>query len=233
MMRKHLNKRPSPAMAVALIALFIALSGTTYAATGGNFILGNPNTASSTSSLSAPVAGKALQINNLSTAPGATALGLNVASGHPPFATNSTTRVANLNADAVDGLDSSNLLQAIGGGVVRRHSDVLQPGIGQSVGLDGGFSIQYNCPATPTSSGAALISNNSGETIRLFKDAGGTNPAVAVVAQGGFSTQSTNPAGDAITFQTRRADGFMVSVWMFSVHRTSDCLWEFLAVTTP
>ena len=92
------RSRPSHTTVVAYLALFIALGGTTYAATGGTFILGKPNTASSTSSLSAPVAGKALQLTNTSTGAGATALGLNVASGHPPFAVNSTTRVANLTA---------------------------------------------------------------------------------------------------------------------------------------
>jgi len=92
---------------VAYVALFVALGGTTYAATGGNFILGKPNSASSTSSLTAPVSGKALQLNNTSTAAGATALGLNVATGHAPFTVNSGTKVANLNADKLDGIDST------------------------------------------------------------------------------------------------------------------------------
>jgi hypothetical protein len=56
-MRKHLRKRPSPSMAVALLALFIALSGTTYAATGGNFILGPANTAENQTTLTASVNG--------------------------------------------------------------------------------------------------------------------------------------------------------------------------------
>src|SRR6478609_9131108 len=97
--------RPSPAMIVACIALLVALGGTTYAATGGNFILGKSNTASSTSTLSAPIADKALTVTNNSIKAGATALGLNVASGHPPFKVNSGTKVANLNADELDGQD--------------------------------------------------------------------------------------------------------------------------------
>ena len=99
--------RPSPAMVVACISLLVALGGTTYAATGGKFILGQSNTASSKSTLSAPIADKALTVNNSSTKPGATALGLNVASGHPPFKVNSDARVAGLNADQVDGQDSA------------------------------------------------------------------------------------------------------------------------------
>jgi hypothetical protein len=99
--------RPSHGTVVAYLALFIALGGTTYATTGGNFILGKPNSASATTSLTAPVAGKGLQVTNTSTGAGATGLGLNVASGHTPFTTNSGTKVANLNADKLDNLDSS------------------------------------------------------------------------------------------------------------------------------
>jgi hypothetical protein len=107
----RIRSRPSHATVVAYVALFVALGGTTYAATGGNFILGQPNSASSTTSLTrtGANAGKGLQVTNTSTGAGATALGLNVASGHPPFTVNSGTKVANLNADKLDGLDSSQL----------------------------------------------------------------------------------------------------------------------------
>jgi hypothetical protein len=107
-MRKKLRSgRPSHATVVAYLALFAALGGTTYAATGGNFILGQPNSASSRTSLSAPIADRALQVTNTNTGTGATALGLNVAAGRPPFTVNSGTKVANLNADKLDGKDSS------------------------------------------------------------------------------------------------------------------------------
>jgi hypothetical protein len=105
-MRKRF--RPSHGTVVAYVALFVALGGTTYAATGGNFILGQANTASSTTSLARTGANtaKGLQVTNTSTGTGATALGLSVASGHAPFTTNSGTKVTNLNADKLDGVDS-------------------------------------------------------------------------------------------------------------------------------
>jgi hypothetical protein len=98
---------------VGYIALFVALGGTTYAATGGNFILGQANSASSTTSLTRTGAntGKGLQVTNTSTGAGATALGLNVASGHSPFTVNSGTKVANLNADRLDGFDSTGFIR--------------------------------------------------------------------------------------------------------------------------
>jgi hypothetical protein len=109
--RLHI-RRPSPAMLVALLALFVALGGTAVAATGGNFVLGQANTATTTSALSASLAGKALQVTNTNTGTGATALGLNVATGHVPFTVNSGTKVINLNADKVDGVDSTAFYRA-------------------------------------------------------------------------------------------------------------------------
>jgi hypothetical protein len=90
---------------VGYIALFVALGGTTYAATGGNFILGQSNSASSTTSLSAGTTGPVLRATNTSTG---TAAGFNVSAGHPPFNVNSGTKVTNLNADKLDGKDATN-----------------------------------------------------------------------------------------------------------------------------
>jgi hypothetical protein len=107
-MRQKLRSHLTYANVISTLALFLVVGGgTTLAATGGNFILGQSNSASSTTSLTAPVAGKGLQVTNTSTGTGATALGLNTASGHAPFMVNSGTKVANLNADKLDGLDSS------------------------------------------------------------------------------------------------------------------------------
>jgi hypothetical protein len=106
-MRHWLRSHLTYANVMVTILGFIVLGGTAVAATGGNFILGQSNSASSTTSLTAPLAGKGLQVTNTSTGAGATALGLNVASGHPPFTVNSGTKVTNLNADKLDGMDSS------------------------------------------------------------------------------------------------------------------------------
>jgi hypothetical protein len=113
-MRQRIRSHLTYANVMVTILAFVVLGGASYAATGGNFILGKPNSASTTSSLTAPVSGKALQLNNTSTAAGATALGLNVASGHQPFTVNSGTKVANLNADKLDGIDSGGLVKGRG-----------------------------------------------------------------------------------------------------------------------
>src|SRR4051812_4977470 len=99
--------RISPSMAVALLALFVALGGVGYSATGGNFVLGQANTATSQSSLSSATPGKTLVLTNTDPSATSRALALNVPSGHPPFEVNSGAKVTSLNADRVDGLDST------------------------------------------------------------------------------------------------------------------------------
>ena len=49
---------------VGYLALFVALGGTTYAATGGTFILGKSNSASSKTSLAARISDKALALTS-------------------------------------------------------------------------------------------------------------------------------------------------------------------------
>jgi hypothetical protein len=64
--------RPSHATVVAYLALFIALGGTTYAATGGNFILGQPNTAGAPTQLSSATTNSAgaFKVTNTNTTTG-------------------------------------------------------------------------------------------------------------------------------------------------------------------
>lgn len=109
-------RKPSPPMIVALLSLFVALSGVAVAANGGSFVLGQSNTATANTSLSAPVAGgKALQLTNNDTSNAAsTALGLTVASGHAPFTVNTGIKVTSLNADKIDGIDSTGFLPKTG-----------------------------------------------------------------------------------------------------------------------
>jgi hypothetical protein len=101
-------RKPSPAMVVALLALFVALGGVGVAATGGNFILGQSNGAGNTTSLSSGVtSGATLSITNTGGKPAGR---FSSNSGVPPLAVNNGTRIPNLNADKLDGFDSSSFL---------------------------------------------------------------------------------------------------------------------------
>ncbi|MGN6380873.1 MAG: hypothetical protein ACTHNU_18115 [Gaiellales bacterium] len=106
---------PSPAMAVAMLALVAALGGQTAYGAAANFLLNVTNTSTAQTTLNgSAIAGKALQITNTNTTTGATALGLNVAAGHAPFTVTSNTKVAKLNADLLDGKDSTAFLPVAG-----------------------------------------------------------------------------------------------------------------------
>jgi hypothetical protein len=91
--------RPSAATVISLIALFFAMGGTAVAATGGNFILGKANTATSVSSLT-NTKGTALSLSSTSTT--------------PPLKVSNSVQVPNLNASELDGQTSSAFLPATG-----------------------------------------------------------------------------------------------------------------------
>ena len=89
---KLFKNRIVPALLTAVV-LIVGINATTYAATGGKFVLGFVNKAGRPSTLVNTKAGPALQ--------------LSTSTAYPPLAVNSTKKVANLNADTVDGIDSS------------------------------------------------------------------------------------------------------------------------------
>jgi hypothetical protein len=95
--------------ALSVSALFFSLGGAGWAANGGAFILGMFNSATQGTGLGANYNGTALALSNTSAGAAATALTLSVAVGHPPMKVNTVTKVTNLNADYLDGIDSTKL----------------------------------------------------------------------------------------------------------------------------
>jgi hypothetical protein len=96
-------------LAVAL-ALVLGVAAMALAAVPGDpFRLGQTNGIDAMSALVGNVAGPMLMADNNSTGAGATALDLRVEAGKPPMKVNSTTKVTKLNADRLDGLDSTGL----------------------------------------------------------------------------------------------------------------------------
>src|SRR5262245_56629203 len=105
-------RKRSPAVLVAITALFVALGGVGVAATGGTFILGHSNSANKTSGLASGVTtGPTLLVENSGGKPAAR---FNTGSGVEPFVLNNGTKVANLNADKLDGIDSTGFLSKSG-----------------------------------------------------------------------------------------------------------------------
>jgi len=96
-----------------LLALAVGLASTALAGTGvgARLDLGKTNAVNAVTRLVGNVAGPSVRIDNNSTGSGATALSLNVEPGRAPLKVDSATRVANLNADRVDGRDSSQFVR--------------------------------------------------------------------------------------------------------------------------
>lgn len=93
-------KAPSHGTCVAYLALFMAMTGTAAAATGGTFVLGRSNAASTQTVLT-----------NSGTGP---VLALSTKSGQPPLAVSALSgKATNLSADKLDGLDSTQLQRRV------------------------------------------------------------------------------------------------------------------------
>ena len=112
-------------LAVSL-ALVFGVAATALAGTGvgAPFNLGETNRVDAISRLVGAVPGGSLVIDNNSAAAAATALDLRVEAGRAPLKVNSSTRVTRLNADLVDGLDSSELGEPRGFAFVKINGGV-------------------------------------------------------------------------------------------------------------
>jgi hypothetical protein len=97
-----------------ILALTAGLASTALAGTGvgARFDLGKVNTVNAITKLVGSVAGPSLQIDNNNAGASATALDLQVEPGKAPMSVNSDGRVANLNADKIDGQDSGAFMPA-------------------------------------------------------------------------------------------------------------------------
>jgi hypothetical protein len=99
------------ALIAAVVSAFVAAGAAV--ATTKTFVLGTSNTVDAATTATAGAAGlnaKMLQLTNNSTGSSATALGLTTPASRPPMIVSSGAKVANLNADKLDGVDSGGFL---------------------------------------------------------------------------------------------------------------------------
>ena len=92
-----------------MMALMVGVASSALAGTGigGVFNLGKTNSVNAVTKLAGSVPGASLVVDNNSTGSAATALDLQVEPGKAPMKVNSGTKVANLNSDTLDGIDSA------------------------------------------------------------------------------------------------------------------------------
>jgi hypothetical protein len=176
---------PSRAMAVAILALGFSMTGTALAVNPsllldqGNSATG-PTTVTADSTWPTSSSQRLLQLTNANSATGATALGLNVASGHPPFTVNSTKKVANLNADLLDGKDSSAFTSGTGSNrfasanVDADHTFIVALELGSRA-----FILSYSCPTDPASQHGLWRLEENFSSTTSFEFTAQTDTAVA------------------------------------------------------
>jgi hypothetical protein len=153
------------ALLTVVAMLTLALTSTALAGNGvgGVFNLGVTNTVNALTKLTGSVAGSSLVIDNNSTGTGATALNLQVEAGKAPMKVNSGTKVTNLNADKIDGKDSTDFVGPTNfDAKVLTTRDVFSQDYGP-------LPLEY----TYTSHGGTLIISASGSGYRSSSNARG------------------------------------------------------------
>jgi hypothetical protein len=181
-------RRPSPAVIIATAALFIAMSGTAYAATGGTFLLGKANTATTVTSLS----------NSKGTA-----LSLSSKAGTPPLSVNSAVQVPNLNASEVDGYSAYSFVQGSGTAYVAWGGpttlDALTSSPQKTIFLVAPPSdlieLEGDCDTGGTQGAQLTLYNYSGQTIQYsyLDDAGSQGESLANGSSSAVSGYVINP----------------------------------------
>ncbi len=137
---------------------------------------------------------------------------------------------SNLNADQLDGKDSSAFVQ--GGGSATRGALAISPGAFSTFLATPEFRLSYSCPASDitTNNGTLRVRNLSAtETVNLFSDNGGTNPnhygplntddGSANDPDSKFD-QAAAATGEFVTFGMQGS--YVATIQVFSVHRASD-----------
>ncbi|HUR02514.1 MAG TPA: hypothetical protein VM347_08240 [Nonomuraea sp.] len=193
---------PNHATVVAYVALSLALSGTAYAATGGTFVLGRSNAASSPTGL---------------TSSAGTPLVLNAKTGYAPLAVNSTTKVNRLNADLLDGVDSAALQRRVSGTCAAGHAVRAIAANGTVTCDDEKSTVQQVFADIDSTPASATLGFGSADCPAGYAAVGGgyfagtgTNPASALTEYASALSSYDPVAGqrsDSYVVQLRNLDG--------------------------
>jgi len=211
MIPTFVRKRLSPPMLVSLAALFAALGGAGYAATGGNFVLGQANTADQPTRLtSSSTTGPALRLTSSAAQPAASfsVPGDTTA----PFTVNSKGKVAKLNADMLDGVDSSGFLRSVAPVTLNgsTSSTVLQGvnnGAGGGVYGKGGTYPASGVYGEGTQDGYGIAGRAYGSHGAIYGQNLGTGPALELWTQPGVAPMTVNSASRVDNLNSTYLDG--------------------------
>ena len=229
-----------------MLALIFGMASTALGANNDPFILGVlNNTATAITKLTGNVSGgPALQVVNNKTEPGSRGLQVTVAANKPPIVVNASAgKAPNLNADKLDGKDSTGFVEA------RRENNgnfFDSKGIvAHSEGL-----IHYNpnsvfeevvthAPEGPpvdvllscsseTSNGTLRIVNKTterGDLQEVWVDDGSANPTYEILSQNNSIDKSVVPGSDHFTIKVASifSGNRMATIDLFTKHGTTGC----------
>jgi hypothetical protein len=224
--------------AIAIGTVLLLMSGSAVLAgtgVGGVFNLGVTNSVNKVSVLKGTVSTPLLRVTNDGTGP---ALSLQVKNpGTAPILLDaeSTGKVAHLNADMLDGKDST---QFIGGtGAVVSRAVAMGPGdisvvVFGPTADDVRWQVAYVCPSNLSDNGTYRILANFPGPLNLFFDQGLADPEYIVLPNNVEITRPANKSGEWAHLQMQSPAGWIADIDVFSVHRANDCHAQGLAVTS-
>lgn len=165
-----------------MLALVVGAASTAFGANGDAWKLGKPNVATKITGLagSLGVDGPMVRLVNNNAGTNDTALELRVQSGEAPMRVNSSTRVDNLNADQIDGQDSSQFAKSA---VYKAESAI---DAGTALG-DGTFVKGQACnPGDILLSGGPANVRADSDMVESFPTPGSTNSWSARIHKNGL-----------------------------------------------
>ena len=185
--------------------------------------------------MTANFAGKTLQLANTNTAAGATPLGLVAGTGRPPFTTNSTTKVTNLNADKLDGIDSTGFINGVG--TATAVAIPINPGAQSAFTFGPGWTVAYTCPANTANPGGlaiingAVVNGSSVGTNLFFEPTVSTPVYDQMPPNSGTANLPATPSGQVWEFRMQ-TNGYIATLEVATVNRANDCHFQAQALVT-
>jgi hypothetical protein len=204
-----------------ILALVLGVATAAFGANGDVFKVGRSNFASAVSVLDKSGAGPALR--------------LLVDSG-APMAVNSSAKVTNLNADKLDGLDSTRFVSGSGSvtSVDERFSD--PDGAGGLKGLSNPLTVpgaQIYAACLQQSSGVEMfLDRNNVSAVSLWRDDGGANPTAKTLQQSdpfdptADSDSSPVSAADRVIWHGSSTAGTFTAVLFTRYEGGNSCHWS-------
>ena len=199
--------RPSAAVVISLIALFIAMSGTAVAATGGSFILGKPNTATAVTSLS-DTKGTALSLSSTSTT--------------PPLTVSNSVQVPKLNVSELGGQPASDYMT--GTGQIAIDTATVASGSTADLTLPGSISHDYSLELQCVSGTALPVISATGATLQYwFLPPDGQSEVSGVVSIGTAVGVEGTTSGATWVVQVAIGSTMATTDWSAAVNASGTC----------